>query len=96
MVKWEKVILTNNWDRTGTAGKDWFRGFMIRNPTLGIRTPEATSYDRMGAFNNHTVDTFFDKLKELKFSLLCLYFHNDIKLFSAYPSVIFFYLLAVL
>ena len=64
---------------------------MIRNPTLGIRTLEATSHARMRAFNKHTVATFFDKLEELKFSLLCLYHHNDIKLFSVYPSVVFLF-----
>ena len=59
---------------------------MIRNPTLSIRTSEATSYARMSAFNKHTVGTFFDNFEELKSSLLSLYHHNDIKLFSDYSS----------
>lgn len=33
------------------AGKDWFYGFLKRNPEISIRVPEATSINRITAFN---------------------------------------------
>lgn len=50
------------WDKTKQAGRDWYRGFLDRNPTLALRTPEATSLARSIAFNRHTVGEFFNKL----------------------------------
>lgn len=32
-----------SWKKNKTTGKDWFRGFIKRNPQLNLRTPEATS-----------------------------------------------------
>lgn len=32
-----------SWKKNKTTGKDWFRGFIKRNPQQSLRTPEATS-----------------------------------------------------
>ncbi|XP_072392095.1 uncharacterized protein [Diabrotica undecimpunctata] len=50
------------WNKTRQAGRDWYRGFLDRNPKLSIRTPEATSLARSSAFNRHTVGTFFNQV----------------------------------
>lgn len=44
---------------------DWFLGFLKRNHTRAIRTPEATSISRMIGFNKTVVATFYGKLAEV-------------------------------
>ena len=47
------------------AGKDWYYGFLKRNPEITLRKPEATSINRISAFNKDQVSTFFQNLKKL-------------------------------
>ncbi|CAG5025168.1 unnamed protein product [Parnassius apollo] len=35
--------IPQSWTNNDSAGKDWFRGFLARNPEISLRTPEATS-----------------------------------------------------
>lgn len=51
-----------SWATNNAAGKDWFRGFLSRNPEVSLRTPEATSLSRATSFNKKNVD-FFTNLK---------------------------------
>lgn len=51
-----------SWHKNGEAGKDWLTNFLKRNPTLSIRTPEATSAGRATSFNRHNMNQFFEKL----------------------------------
>lgn len=53
------------WEVNETAGEEWFRSFMKRNPTLAIRKPEATNLQRATAFNRNNVKKFFNYLKTL-------------------------------
>lgn len=46
-----------------SAGRDWVKGFLTRNPTLTIRKPESTSVARAMGFNKVAVDKFFDLLE---------------------------------
>lgn len=58
-----KNDIPNNFSKTKfTAGKDWYYGFMQRNPTISLRTPEGTSLNRVIAFNRSAVDKFFGNL----------------------------------
>jgi len=50
------------WDKAQRAGEDWLSGFLVRNPQLSIRAPEATSLARATSFNKTNVKAFFDKL----------------------------------
>lgn len=59
------IKMPESWERDKSAGPDWLSAFIKRNPTLSIRTPEATSLARMTSFNKTTVNTFFDKLAEV-------------------------------
>lgn len=61
-----------SWHERREAGADWFTGFIKRNPSLSIRTPEATSASRASSFNRNNVGEFFTKLGEilLKHTLL--------------------------
>lgn len=47
------------------AGKDWLYGFMARNPELSVRKPEATSLNRVTAFNKEEVRRFFENLEKV-------------------------------
>jgi hypothetical protein len=47
------------------AGKDWYHGFMSRNSELSLRQPEATSINRIVAFNKVEVDHFYSNLENL-------------------------------
>ncbi|KAB0803180.1 hypothetical protein PPYR_00150 [Photinus pyralis] len=51
-----------NWIKKESATYEWLRGFMNRNNTLSLRTPEPTSLSRGTAFNKHTVGEFFNLL----------------------------------
>lgn len=53
------------WANKKAASRDWLRGFMARNNSLSLRTPEATSLSRSTAFNKHTVAEFFKLLREV-------------------------------
>uniref|UniRef100_A0A3Q3BZD9 HTH psq-type domain-containing protein n=1 Tax=Haplochromis burtoni TaxID=8153 RepID=A0A3Q3BZD9_HAPBU len=44
-----------SWDKFSRAGPDWFSAYMKRNPTLSIRSAEATSLARATSFNQHNV-----------------------------------------
>ncbi|XP_063911278.1 uncharacterized protein LOC135128298 [Zophobas morio] len=47
------------------AGKDWLYGFLKRNPSITIRQPEATSINRVTAFNKAEVTLFFKNLEDI-------------------------------
>lgn len=47
------------------AGKDWLEGFLKRNDRISIRKPEATSVNRIKAFNKVEVTNFFQNLEEV-------------------------------
>lgn len=48
------------------AGKQWLYSFLARNPTIRLRTPEATSLARAMGFNKVSVDKFFELLTSLQ------------------------------
>lgn len=50
---------------TKMAGIDWYYNFMARHPNISLRRPEATSINRITAFNQEETDIFFENLKTL-------------------------------
>lgn len=48
-----------------TAGDDWLSSFLFRHKELSVRTPEATSLNRIKGFNKMEVDRFFDNLRSV-------------------------------
>lgn len=60
----EKHNIKNTFNKARRlAGKDWLYGFLKRNPSITIRQPEATSINRVTAFNKDEVDLFFKNLE---------------------------------
>ena len=55
------VNIPSNWEKEKKAGKDWFMEFRKRH-SLANRVAEATSLARATAFNQHTVNKFYDNL----------------------------------
>lgn len=49
-----------------SAGEDWLKGFMKRNPTITLRKPEATSINRISAFNREEVSLFYSNLQKVQ------------------------------
>ena len=54
-----------SWTHHQRAGVDWLRGFLSRNPTLSLRSPEATSLARGTSFNHKNVGDFYDNLQNV-------------------------------
>ena len=52
--------------KTKLAGPDWIYGFLKRNPGISLRKPEATSLNRISAFNKVEVDLFFKNLETVQ------------------------------
>lgn len=62
----EKHNIKHNFNRDRKlAGKDWLYGFLKRNPSISIRHPEATSINRVTAFNKGEVNLFFENLEDV-------------------------------
>jgi hypothetical protein len=57
--------ISNSWEEKKMASADWLSGFMKRNSSLAIRTPEATSLSRSTSFNRTNVTDFFNNLERL-------------------------------
>lgn len=53
------------YEETQMAGWDWLKGFRKRNPSISLRTPEATSAARARAFNKPQVMKFFELFTEV-------------------------------
>lgn len=49
--------------KNGTAGHDFYKGFIMRHPDLSLRRPEPTSIARARGFNRSQVYRFFDLLE---------------------------------
>ena len=52
------------WNTTEEAGIDWMKCFLKRHPDIALRTPEATSIQRLTNFNQYNVNMFFDNLQQ--------------------------------
>lgn len=62
----ENNKLSHNFDKTSKmAGKDWYCGFLKRHSSISLRKPEATSLNRIAAFNETELKLFFDNLQSL-------------------------------
>jgi molybdenum-dependent DNA-binding transcriptional regulator ModE len=62
----EKNNIKNSFNKnTRLAGKDWYYDFLQRNPTISARKPEATSINRITAFNREELELFFGNLQDL-------------------------------
>lgn len=51
------------WVENKMAGEEWFRSFMIRNPSLSVRVAQATSLSRATSFNKTNVEAFYNNLQ---------------------------------
>ena len=60
-----KISIPQRWHKDSMAGIDLVNNFRKRHPDLSLRTPEGCSLSRATSFNAHSVNIFFDKLKEL-------------------------------
>ncbi|KAJ8931401.1 hypothetical protein NQ314_015688 [Rhamnusium bicolor] len=60
------IKFPKEWNKREAAGNDWLAGFIERNSDLSVRQPEATSLSRSTAFNKHNINTFFQKLSDLR------------------------------
>lgn len=54
-----------SWIQNKIAGIDWMKAYMKRHSFLALRKPESTSMARNTAFNQNTVNSFFDNLEEV-------------------------------
>ncbi|KAF2881234.1 hypothetical protein ILUMI_24939 [Ignelater luminosus] len=52
-------------EKKKSVGDDWLQGFLKRNPQVCLRKPEATSINRITAFNKKEVTLFFTNLDKV-------------------------------
>ena len=57
--EWRKVN-----EESKEAGKDWLYGFLKRNPEISVRCREATSVNRILAFNSQEIKLYFNNLNQ--------------------------------
>lgn len=57
------IKIPETWRTNESAGVEWVRNFLRRNPRISLRTPEGCSLSRATSFNKHNVDKFFDNLR---------------------------------
>ena len=69
MAELNQFSMLPTWEEKKLAGTDWLNGFLKRNPTLSLRTPEATSFARATAFNKHLVNKLLNLLEGLTLKL---------------------------
>jgi hypothetical protein len=60
----ERLKVAHNFcKQTKLAGTDWLEGFLRRNPGISLRRPQATSINRISAFNKEEIVKFYDNLQ---------------------------------
>lgn len=59
------VVAGVSCSRRTAAEKDWYYGFLKRNPEVSVRVPEATSVTKITAFNQSEMQLFFKNLFHL-------------------------------
>jgi hypothetical protein len=60
----ERLKVAHNFCKeTKLAGGDWLEGFLRRNPGISLRRPQATSINRITAFNKEKIVKFYDNLR---------------------------------
>lgn len=74
----ERKNIPNNFNKIERlAGVDWLNGFLKRNPGISLRKPEATSLNRVTAFNREEVELFYSNVENVmdkhKFSSTHIY-----------------------
>lgn len=53
------IVAPKSWTQNRMAGIDWFKLFMMQNPQLAIRKPQATSLGRAMNFNRPNGNLFY-------------------------------------
>lgn len=62
----ERNQVPNTFNKTDrTAGKEWVHNFLKRNKNISLRKPEATSINRVLAFNKEEIALFYENLDSL-------------------------------
>jgi hypothetical protein len=60
----ERLKVAHNFCKeTKLAGRDWLEGFLRRNRGISLRRPQATSINRITAFNKEEIVKFDDNLQ---------------------------------
>ena len=71
-----ETYISNERCPKGPISDGWWRRFLEQNPTISLRSGDATAGVRMDSINSQNIEAYFNLLREVLMSLIFVIVHN--------------------